>query len=178
MASRAGASAMSSGWETSTRCGPSAASASRRPREVRLEASEAQLSGKLVIEAVKIGKSYGERVIVDDFSTRVMRGDRLGIIGANGAGKTTLVNLLTGDLAPDAGKVRLGAGLAMATLEQSRASLDPASTLQDALTGGGSDFVEINGERRHIIGYMRDFLFGPSRRARPSASSRAASAAG
>jgi ATP-binding cassette subfamily F protein uup len=128
--------------------------------EVRLEASEAQLSGKLVIEAVKIGKSYGERVIVDDFSTRVMRGDRLGIIGANGAGKTTLVNLLTGKLAPDAGKVRLGAGLAMATLEQSRASLDPASTLQDALTGGGSDFVEINGERRHIIGYMRDFLFG------------------
>jgi ATP-binding cassette subfamily F protein uup len=128
--------------------------------EVRLEASEAQLSGKLVIEAVKIGKSYCERVIVDDFSTRVMRGDRLGIIGANGAGKTTLVNLLTGKLAPDAGKVRLGAGLAMATLEQSRASLDPASTLQDALTGGGSDFVDINGERRHIIGYMRDFLFG------------------
>ena len=135
--------------------------------EVRLEASEAQLSGKLVIEAVKIGKSYGERVIVDDFSTRVMRGDRLGIIGANGAGKTTLVNLLTGNLAPDAGKVRLGAGLAMATLEQSRASLDPASTLQDALTGGGSDFVEINGERRHIIGYMRDFLFGPEQARTP-----------
>jgi ABC transport system ATP-binding/permease protein len=135
--------------------------------EVRLEASEAQLSGKLVIEAVKIDKSYGERVIVEDFSTRVMRGDRLGIIGANGAGKTTLVNLLTGNLAPDAGKVRLGAGLAMATLEQSRASLDPASTLQDALTGGGSDFVEINGERRHIIGYMRDFLFGPEQARTP-----------
>ncbi len=135
--------------------------------EVRLEASEAQLSGKLVIEAVKIGKSFGERVIVEDFSTRVMRQDRLGIIGANGAGKTTLVNLLTGKLAPDAGKVRLGAGLAMATLEQSRASLDPASTLQDALTGGGSDFVEINGERRHIIGYMRDFLFGPEQARTP-----------
>ncbi len=135
--------------------------------EVRLEASEAQLSGKLVIEAVKIGKSYGERVIVEDFSTRVMRGDRLGIIGANGAGKTTLVNLLTGNLAPDSGKVRLGAGLAMATLEQSRASLDPASTLQDALTGGGSDFVEINGERRHIIGYMRDFLFQPEQARTP-----------
>ncbi len=135
--------------------------------EVRLEASEAQLSGRLVIEAVKIGKSYGERVIVEDFSTRVMRGDRLGIIGANGAGKTTLVNLLTGKLAPDAGKVRLGAGLAMATLEQSRASLDPASTLQDALTGGGSDFVEINGEHRHIIGYMRDFLFGPEQARTP-----------
>ena len=135
--------------------------------EVRLEASEAQLSGKLVIEAVKIGKSYGARVIVEDFSTRVMRGDRLGIIGANGAGKTTLVNLLTGNLPPDSGKVRLGAGLAMATLEQSRASLDPASTLQDALTGGGSDFVEINGERRHIIGYMRDFLFAPEQARTP-----------
>ena len=135
--------------------------------EVRLEASEAQLSGRLVIEAVKIGKSYGERVIVEDFSIRVMRGDRLGVIGANGSGKTTLVNLLTGKLAPDAGKVRLGAGLAMATLEQSRASLDPASTLQDALTGGGSDFVEINGERRHIIGYMRDFLFGPEQARTP-----------
>ena len=135
--------------------------------EVRLEASEAQLSGKLVIEAVKVCKSYGERVIVEDFSTRVMRGDRLGIIGANGAGKTTLVNLLTGNLAPNSGKVRLGAGLAMATLEQSRASLDPAATLQDALTGGGSDFVEINGERRHIVGYMRDFLFQPEQARTP-----------
>ena len=150
-----------------TKCGPKRRQRVAPTSEIRLEASEAQLSGKLVIEAVKIGKSYGERVIVEDFSTRVMRGDRLGIIGANGAGKTTLVNLLTGKLAPDAGKVRLGAGLAMATLEQSRASLDPASTLQDALTGGGSDFVEINGERQHIIGYMRDFLFGPEQARTP-----------
>ncbi|MGA8172554.1 MAG: ATP-binding cassette domain-containing protein [Methylocystis sp.] len=135
--------------------------------EARLEASEAQLSGKLVIEAVRIGKSFGDRVIVDDFSTRVIRGDRLGVVGANGAGKTTLVNMLTGILAPDSGKIRLGAGLAMATLEQSRASLDPATTLQNALTGGGSDFVEINGERRHVIGYMRDFLFGPEQARTP-----------
>ncbi len=135
--------------------------------EVRLEASEAQLSGKLVIEAVKITKSFGDRVIVDDFSTRVLRGDRLGVVGANGTGKTTLVNMLTGALAPDSGRVRLGAGLAMATLEQSRASLNPASTLQDALTGGGSDFVEINGERRHVIGYMRDFLFAPEQARTP-----------
>ena len=89
--------------------------------DVKLEASEAQLSGKLVIEAIKIGKSYGERVIVENFTTRILRGDRIGIIGANGAGKTTLVNLLTGALAPDSGKVRLGANLEMATLEQSRA---------------------------------------------------------
>ncbi len=136
---------------------------------VKLEASEAQTSGALVIEAVKISKSYGERIIVDDFSTRILRADRLGIVGANGAGKTTLISLLTGALAPDAGKVKLGAALAMATLEQSRASLDPTMTLQDALTGGGSDFVEINGERRHITGYMRDFLFKPEQARTPVA---------
>jgi ATP-binding cassette subfamily F protein uup len=135
--------------------------------DVKLEASEAQISGKLVIEAIKIGKSFGERAIVENFSTRVLRGDRLGIVGANGAGKTTLVNLLTGVLSPDHGKLRLGAGLAMATLDQSRASLDPQTTLQDALTGGGSDFVEINNERRHVVGYMKDFLFKPEQARTP-----------
>ncbi len=135
--------------------------------DIKLEASEAQISGKLVIEAIKIGKSYGERVIVENFSTRILRGDRLGIVGANGAGKTTLIRLLTGVLAPDLGKVRLGAGLAMATLDQSRASLDPQTTLQEALTGGGSDFVEVNGERRHVVGYMKDFLFKPEQARTP-----------
>jgi len=135
--------------------------------DVKLEASEAQLSGKLVIEAVNIAKSFGERRIVVGFSTRVLRGDRLGLVGANGAGKTTLVNLLTGVLAPDRGKVRLGAGLAMATLDQSRASLAPQTTLQDALTGGGSDYVEINNERRHVVGYMKDFLFNPEQARTP-----------
>ena len=129
--------------------------------QVKFEASEAQASGALVIEAVKIRKSYGERVIVQDFSTRIMRGDRIGVVGANGAGKTTLIGLLTGTLAPDSGKLRHGAGIAMATLEQSRASLDPERSLQDLLTGGGSDFIEINGERLHVTGYMRDFLFKP-----------------
>lgn len=135
--------------------------------DVKLEASEAQLSGKLVIEALKMHKAWGERVIVDDFTTRVLRGDRLGIVGANGAGKTTLVNLLTGALAPDSGKVKLGANLDMATLDQSRASLKPDTTLQDALTGGGSDTVEINGERRHVVGYMKDFLFRPEQARTP-----------
>jgi ATP-binding cassette subfamily F protein uup len=135
--------------------------------DVKLEASEAQLSGALVVEARGISKAFGERVIVENFSTRVMRGDRLGVVGANGAGKTTLVNLLTGALASDRGSVRLGANLAMATLEQSRASLDPQTTLKDALTGGGSDFVEINGERKHVIGYMKDFLFGPEQARTP-----------
>ncbi|MGE0197016.1 MAG: ATP-binding cassette domain-containing protein, partial [Methylocystis sp.] len=135
--------------------------------DVKLEASEAQLSGKLVIEAIRIGKSYGARMIVENFTTRILRGDRLGLVGANGAGKTTLVNLLTGALAPDHGKVRLGANLEMATLEQNRASLDPATTLQDALTGGGSDTIEINGERRHVVGYMKDFLFKPEQARTP-----------
>jgi ATP-binding cassette subfamily F protein uup len=135
--------------------------------DVKLEAAEAQASGTLVVEARAIGKSFGERIIVENFSTRVMRGDRLGIVGANGAGKTTLIKMLTGALAPDQGSVRLGAALAMATLDQSRASLDPQTTLKDALTGGGSDFVEVNGERKHIIGYMRDFLFGPEQARTP-----------
>ncbi|OAI30679.1 elongation factor 3 [Methylosinus sp. R-45379] len=135
--------------------------------DIKLDVAEAQASGALVVEARGISKSFGERVIVDNFSTRVMRGDRLGIVGANGAGKTTLVKLVTGTLAPDGGHVRIGASVEMATLDQSRASLDPQTTLKDALTGGGSDFVEINGQRKHIIGYMRDFLFGPEQARTP-----------
>jgi ABC transport system ATP-binding/permease protein len=104
---------------------------------------------------------------VSDFSLRVMRRDRIGIIGANGAGKTTLINLLTGALAPDLGSVRLGANVTMASLDQQRASLEPTATLVDALTGGGSDYVTINGERRHVMGYMRDFLFPPEQARTP-----------
>jgi ATP-binding cassette subfamily F protein uup len=135
--------------------------------EVKMTASEAGASGKLVIEAERLSKSFGARPIVKDFSIRVARGDRLGVIGANGAGKTTLVNLLTGVLAPDSGTVRLGAGLEMATLDQRRASLAPATLLVDALTGGGSDFVEVNGQRKHVVGYMKDFLFGPEQARTP-----------
>ncbi len=135
--------------------------------DVKLDVSEAQSSGKLVIEAINICKFFGSRKIVDQFTTRILRGDRLGIVGANGAGKTTLVNLLTGVLQPDSGKLRLGAGLEMATLEQSRSSLKADTTLQDVLTGGGSDTVEIHGERRHVIGYMKDFLFKPEQARTP-----------
>ena len=105
--------------------------------------------------------------IVRDFSIRAMRGDRIGVVGANGAGKTTLVNLLTGALAPDSGSVRLGANVVMASLDQQRASLEPTTTLVDALTGGGSDTVTINNERRHVQGYMRDFLFAPEQARTP-----------
>jgi ABC transport system ATP-binding/permease protein len=135
--------------------------------EVKMTSSEAAASGKLVIEADRLSKSYGDRPIVKDFSIRVARRDRLGIIGANGAGKTTLVNLITGGLAPDSGVIRLGASLQMATLDQRRASLEPTTTLVDALTGGGSDYVAVNGERKHVFGYMKDFLFGPEQARTP-----------
>ena len=131
---------------------------------VRLEASEAQASGKLVIEAVDIAKAYDGRPVVKDFSLRVARGDCIGIVGPNGAGKTTLINLLTGALKPDSGKVKLGATLEMVTLDQRRESLDPATPLGDALTGGGSDQVMVGGTPRHVISYMKDFLFQPIQR--------------
>ena len=130
-------------------------------------AQEAKASGALVVEAEGVGKAYDGTPIVHNFSTRIMRGDRIGVIGANGAGKTTLINLLTGALAPDAGEVRIGTNVVMARLDQKRDALPPTTTLVDALTGGGSDYVTINGERRHVVGYMRDFLFGPEQARTP-----------
>ncbi len=141
--------------------------ARRAVGDVKMAVSEARLSGKLVIEAERISKSYGDRAIVRDFSIRVLRGDRIGIVGQNGAGKTTLINMLTGQLAPDEGEVRIGANVELASLDQRRMTLDPQSTLKDALTGGGSDFVEVNGERKHVIGYMKDFLFTPEQARTP-----------
>ena len=131
---------------------------------VRLEASEAQTSGKLVIEAIDVSKAYGDNVVVKNLSLRVARGDRIGIVGPNGAGKTTLINLLTGGLKPDSGKVKLGTALEMVTLDQRRESLDPATPLGDALTGGGSDQVMVGGQPRHVVSYMKDFLFQPLQR--------------
>src|SRR6476646_7570788 len=124
-----------------------------------LAAAEAEKSGRLVIEAKGIGKSYGGRKIVDGFSIRVQRGDRIGVVGPNGAGKTTLVNLLTGADTPDTGTIRHGANIEMATLDQHRESLDPKSTLADALTGGRGDHVMVGGRPKHVVSYMKDFLF-------------------
>jgi ATP-binding cassette subfamily F protein uup len=134
---------------------------------VRLEASEAQVSGKLVIEAIDVSKAYGDNPIVKNLSLRVARGDRIGIVGPNGAGKTTLINLLTGALKPDSGKVKLGTALEMVTLDQRRESLDPGTPLGDVLTGGGSDQVMVGGQPRHVISYMKDFLFQPIQRGTP-----------
>ena len=124
-----------------------------------IKASTASSSGAQVIEANGIGKSYDGRSIVSDFSIRIQRGDRIGIIGPNGSGKTTLISMLTGTLAPDAGSVQLGSTLAVATLNQNRDSLDPNVTVADALTGGHGSTVMVNGTAKHVISYMKDFLF-------------------
>ncbi|MBX9930707.1 MAG: ATP-binding cassette domain-containing protein [Methylobacterium sp.] len=140
----------------------------RRPvGTATMTSTEAESSGALVIEAKGISKAYGPRTIVDDLSIRVMRGDRLGIVGANGAGKTTLINLLTGQLAPDAGTVQLGTNLKMNLLDQARAVLDPSMTVTDVLTGGSGDTVTVAGVNRHVVGYLKDFLFAPEQARTP-----------
>ena len=128
--------------------------------DVKITVSEADTTGKMVMEVEHISKTYAKPVVTD-FSTRIIRGDRVGIIGANGAGKTTLIRMLTGELAPDSGRVRLGSNLELATLDQRRAALAPDTTLKEALTRGGSDTLMINGTPKHVMGYMKDFLFTP-----------------
>ena len=126
-----------------------------------ISVAEADKSGALVIEAKNISKAYDGRPIVTDFSTRINRADRIGIVGPNGSGKTTLLSLLTGTLAPDEGSVRFGANIEMASLEQDRDSLNPDWTLSEALTGGRGDTVSVGGQTKHVVGYMKDFLFSP-----------------
>jgi ABC transport system ATP-binding/permease protein len=134
----------------------------RRPEgTVSIAASDAIASGKMVIEAKNIAKSYEDREIVSGFSMRVLRGDRIGIAGANGAGKTTLLKMLIGTLEPDSGMHRMGANLTIGTLDQNRDALDPNRTLADYLTDGRGESLVINGEQKHVTAYMKDFLFRP-----------------
>lgn len=128
---------------------------------VNISVTEGKTSGAIIMDAKNVSKSFGERKIVDDLTIRVLRGDRIGIVGSNGAGKTTLIKLLTGELVPDDGTIKLGTNLEVATLDQKRASLSPETTLKDALTGGGADFVDVGGQKRHFASYMKDFLFTP-----------------
>ncbi|MEM8749913.1 MAG: ATP-binding cassette domain-containing protein [Pseudomonadota bacterium] len=128
---------------------------------VTMTVAAGEASGKLVAKVEKISKAYGDRVLVSDFSTRIARGDRLGLVGPNGVGKTTLVRMLTGELAPDSGTVKLGANVDMLLIDQKRVALDPAKSVKDTLTGGGSDVVAIGDERKHVMAYMKDFLFLP-----------------
>lgn len=126
-----------------------------------LSISQSTNSGQLVIEAKDISKSFGTTPVVLDLSVRLMRGDRLGIVGPNGAGKTTLLKMLTGQLSPDSGTVRLGTSLEVEWLDQKRAELAPTTTLSDALTEGRGDTVFVAGRPRHVMSYMKDFLFAP-----------------
>ncbi len=138
--------------------------AARRERFGRVNFSVAagERSGELVAELKHIGKSYGERVVIKDFSTRILRGDRIGLIGPNGAGKTTLLKLLTGEVKSDQGTVRLGTKLSIAYFDQLRAQLDDEATLIDTISPG-TDFVEIGATRKHVMSYLEDFLFPPQR---------------
>ncbi len=133
----------------------------RGPGGVKITVTEAETSGKLVIEAKSISKTFGTQEVVKDFSSRILRGDCVGIVGPNGAGKTTLLKMLTGDLAPDSGTVRIGSNLEIASLDQKRTALDPNMTLRDALTGGGGDTLMVGGVPKHVMGYLKDFLFTP-----------------
>ncbi|HET6364463.1 MAG: ATP-binding cassette domain-containing protein [Nitrospirota bacterium] len=132
----------------------------------RMLMQDAERSGKLVIEAQEVSYGYNDRPIIRDFSTTIIRGDKVGIIGPNGSGKTTLLKILLGDLKPQKGTLRLGTNLEVAYLDQHRAQLDDEKTVQDNVANG-SDHVTINGNRRHVIGYLQDFLFAPARARSP-----------
>ncbi|WP_297325469.1 ATP-binding cassette domain-containing protein [Nitrosomonas sp.] len=123
-------------------------------------------SGKLVAELEHVSKSYGDKVIIEDFSCRVMRGDRVGLLGPNGAGKSTLLKLILGELQPDSGKIQQGTKLAVAYFDQMREQLNEEMILTDTISQG-SEFVEINGKRKHVISYLEDFLFAPERARSP-----------
>jgi len=123
---------------------------------------DASQSGKIVVELKHVSKAFGDRTVINDFSTIVQRGDRIGIVGANGAGKSTLVKILLGELEPDSGVVKRGTKLEIAYSDQLRGKLEPEKNLIDNVCGG-QEFIEINGKRRHAISYLGDFLFSPER---------------
>ena len=142
--------------------------AARRERvgKVELALGEGDRSGKLVAELESVSKAYGGRDVVKDFTARILRGDKVGLIGPNGSGKTTLLKLILGEIEPDAGSVRLGTKLAIAYFDQFRAALDEEATLADTINPG-ADFVEVDGARKHVISYLGDFLFPPERAKAP-----------
>ncbi len=142
--------------------------AARRQRvgKADLAVSAGERSGRLVAELEGVSKRFGEKVVVEDFSCRILRGDKVGLIGPNGSGKTTLLRHIHGEIAPDAGRMRLGTKVTVAYFDQLRAALDEEATLADTIAPG-SDFVELDGGRRHIISYLGDFLFPPERARAP-----------
>lgn len=142
--------------------------AARRERQgnVKISLDSGERSGKLVAELENVSKAYGGRTLINDFSTRILRGDRIGLLGPNGIGKTTLLKLILGELEPDSGTVQRGTNMNIAYFDQMREQLDEEATLADTISPG-SDFVEIAGERKHVISYLEDFLFPPQRSRSP-----------
>ncbi len=142
--------------------------AERRSRvgKANIQANAAERSGKIVIEAENISFEYDGKPIVRDFSTTIMRGDKIGILGPNGVGKSTLINLLLGKLQPQRGQIKIGTNLEIAYFDQLRESLNPNQTAQENV-GGGSDRIIVNGQPKHIISYLQDFLFSPERARAP-----------
>jgi ATP-binding cassette subfamily F protein uup len=142
--------------------------AARRERvgKVQLAVGEGERSGKLVAELEHVSKQYGDKHVIDDFSARILRGDKVGLIGPNGSGKTTLLKLILGEIEADAGQIKLGTKLSIAYFDQFRETLDEEATLSDTISPG-SDFVEVDGVRKHVISYLGDFLFPPARAKAP-----------
>jgi ATP-binding cassette subfamily F protein uup len=142
--------------------------AARREKlgKVEMSVDAGERSGKLVAELVNVSKSYGARKIIDDFSCRIQRGDKIGLLGPNGAGKSTLLKIILGELQPDSGQVKLGTKIAVAYFDQLREQLNDEATLADTISQG-SDFVEIGGQKKHVISYLGDFLFAPERARSP-----------
>ena len=140
----------------------------RRERQgtVKLALDAGERSGKLVAELEHVSKSFGDKTVIRDFSTRILRGDRIGLLGPNGAGKSTLLKLILGELEPDSGEIKRGTNLNIAYFDQMREQLDDEATLADTISPG-SDFVEIGNERKHVISYLEDFLFPPQRARAP-----------
>jgi ATP-binding cassette subfamily F protein uup len=133
---------------------------------VRVSIDAGERTGQVVFEAEHVSKSYGGVPVVRDFSTRITRGDRIGLIGPNGAGKTTLLRLLAGELQPESGEIRRGANVRIAYFDQQREQLDPERAVADTI-GDGSDTVTVGGITRHVLGYLEDFLFPPERARSP-----------
>ncbi len=133
---------------------------------VSMEVATGQQTGKIVAELTHVTKAFGDRVVVRDFSSTILRGDKVGLIGPNGAGKTTLLKLILGELEPDKGRVRLGSNLQVAYFDQMRTALDPDATLEDFISPG-SEWIEIGRQRKHVKSYLGDFLFSPARSGSP-----------
>src|SRR5262249_21526327 len=135
----------------------------KRPRTARIRINESsELSGRKVIEARNVSHGFGGQQLLDKFSLRVMRGDRLGVIGNNGAGKSTLLRILLGELTPDSGTVKLGTNLEIGYFDQLRREIDPTKTVAEII-GEGRDYITIQGTKKHVVAYLTDFLFSAKR---------------